>query len=395
MQEIETNRTESQNVEDSVVCEQKKIAEEQSNTDEQSALVQPESVAMTTTDETAIAKKPKKKKLTLPKVLIIIAAVLVLISGGITVALNIENIQVFYFEMVDEYKYPRMKFESEQQMIEYLKGTWGISQDFDHETNQWVNKDNDSHAYSTLIFTDDGYFDYRDFDLYFAEPLRNDKSDKTRGKEFFEKYPTFAEYNHELMKEKTYNKSDYSKGKVEDGIYVLKSGELRVGSIFYPPEIYQKTSDYAKWPPEGLEEDFNRIKSAVCDIPESVIVNTMRSQKYSVGIWTMSFGNLLDELCPDYQVKIEKYTDIKSSCASYLQSMMENEYKDYQDTTYLITVSGSVLYNIDIPNYYSPEQELFAGLLVFDEDANEIDWEQTLNSDALYNSSILYMQRGY
>lgn len=388
MQETETNQTESQNVEESVALEQDIIAAEQTEqpqpvADEQPNLEQAESAAVPTNQTPVIADKPKKKR---KKWIVVITAIVLAAAIGVGGWFAFPSIKGFVNDIIDEYKFPRMKFASEQEMINYLKGSWQLKKIYNKETNKLEDFEPDFSMFR--YFYDDGCQYY----FTFAIPqMPRQGQDKSAGREFFEKYPTFDDYLKKYGSYFTYEDSNYKKGKVDDGLYILKNGELKLGFDSGSYYIFEKWGDEKAAMPYL---QYLAISREYTGVSEDIITQAMRGKSYETGIWSMKLGSLLDELCPDYQVKIEPYEEVKDKLSTY-EEKLNSDYADCLDRTYLVTVTGRVLYNIDVPNYYSGEQDLISVLLVFDENSELIASAIPDESRDFEVSALLCMQRGY
>lgn len=418
MQELEKKQNEVQNIEENNAQVHSDIVGEQPLSEQINILPESNSEELSTLNELIPQsqseqqppQKPKKKK----KWIIIITAIVLAAAIGVGGWYAYPSIKSFVNEIIDEYKYPRMKFSSEQEMKDFLIGTWRVSKKYNSKTDEWENKVDVSDVYDTIVFREQRYFTLSDsqpiYELFYLncniglshgdESKYEDEAD-----EFFEKYPDFSRFRRAVndaitsngLHKYSFHQNFFNYSKSEAGIYhVLETGELM---FFYKSEdsnpstgeIYEKISDEKIWPPEGLEEEYKRIKSLCYTVSEDIITQNMLNLKYTAGIWSMKIGTLLNKLSSDYQVKIEDYEEAKLKINS---SELDN-YKDYLNTTYLVTVSGSVLYNPDVPNYYSEEQELLSVLLVFNKDSELVTTSLVKDSSDFYSAALLYMNRGY
>lgn len=402
MQETDTNRTESQNVEQSAAYGQEVIATGQTEQTQpaavgQSSPILSESAAAPTNQTPVIADKPKKKR---KKWIVVITAIVLAAAIGVGGWFAFPSIKGFVNDIIDEYKFPRMKFASEQEMIEYLRGTWKITKQYNNDTDKYeeVAYDDLGGVFNThLVFTDDGYYDFKgpffDEKVLYAEKSMG--GEKSVTKEFFKENPTAEDYFSDdisLSNKLTYDyEYNNSKSYKKASIYALKTGELMSYAGMY---IYEKVSTDTSVPPRELVQMFNNLKKEYGGVSEDIITQAMRGKSYETGIWSMKLGSLLDELCPDYQVKIEPYEEVKDKLSTY-EEKLNSDYADCLDRTYLVTVTGRVLYNIDVPNYYSGEQDLISVLLVFDENSELIASAIPDESRDFEVSALLCMQRGY
>lgn len=110
------------------------------------------------------------------------------------------------------------------------------------------------------------------------------------------------------------------------------------------------------------------------NISDATITEAMLSFRYPAGAFSIPLKDLLPKCCPDYKGTFASYEELKTSKLSQEQiSKYEtSNIKDYLDTSYFVTLTGSIMENPDIPYLVTENKEILTLLILFDDNDNVV-----------------------
>lgn len=88
--------------------------------------------------------------------------------------------------------------------------------------------------------------------------------------------------------------------------------------------------------------------------------------------FSIKVGEVLDRCCDDFTADYSPYQETKNEYISseHINQIENGTFKDYLNNSYIVRISGTILYNPEIPYYYSDYQHIITLLLHFDENDN-------------------------
>lgn len=316
--------------------------------------------------------KPKSKK---KKWIISIIAVVLLIVGGLGGWYVIPKILI-------EPEEPKMQFDSKDSMTDFLEGIWVEYQVYNSDNKQWEMGDFESEPESNdyYVIAINYCYKYNKSSIYQAIGNNSDNFKKISADDYFTDEGVSIIFN---FKDSTIiNLYDTVLFKVLDnGLIEDGTGTKR----------FKKYSDNTQWPPTELAEFYKNTKKEFCSVPEETVIQAMLDSKYEISIFSSSFHNLLSKLSADYTTTITPYDELKDKFSSDDAEWIESNYGEYLDYAYLVKVNGTFLYNPEIPNYYTPEEEIFSMLLIFNEDGEKADGFTVYVNNDFHEAATLVM----
>lgn len=90
--------------------------------------------------------------------------------------------------------------------------------------------------------------------------------------------------------------------------------------------------------------------------------------------FSIEIGEVLDSCTAEISSDYSAYQETKNEfIASENIDRIENgQYKEYLNNSYIVRINGRILYNPEIPNYYTDNQHIITLLLHFDENDNYV-----------------------
>ncbi|MBR3593668.1 MAG: hypothetical protein IKL44_03235 [Clostridia bacterium] len=129
------------------------------------------------------------------------------------------------------------------------------------------------------------------------------------------------------------------------------------------------------------------------EISGEIIAETVSTFKYTVsGVFSSPLGTLLNQASPDYKVTYAPYSAVEEEIDDqWKEYIEENDYTQYLSNTYLVTVTGSVRENPQIPSLMTDVQEIIKLLCVYDEEDNLVMSAKYAECKAFNTFAVLYL----
>ncbi|MBR7033262.1 MAG: hypothetical protein IKI03_06510 [Clostridia bacterium] len=108
-------------------------------------------------------------------------------------------------------------------------------------------------------------------------------------------------------------------------------------------------------------------------IPESNVIDEFSRINYTYGIWTISYGELIRKTIKNYQIKVYGPEDSETKNFVSSEGLRGNsDYKNYIDNSYLVVVSGDVMLNPEVGEYFTEYNDNAIKILVVFNGDNEL-----------------------
>ncbi len=127
------------------------------------------------------------------------------------------------------------------------------------------------------------------------------------------------------------------------------------------------------------------------EVDGAVINAAFADAEYSAGIYTLYIVDILEE-CARYEAEYCSYEENKGDhmSASDIAMLEQDEnYSEYLDNSYFITVTGRILYNPEIPNYYTEQKVILDMLILFDKNDKCVGYWTFKQCDEFYTCAVL------
>ena len=143
----------------------------------------------------------------------------------------------------------------------------------------------------------------------------------------------------------------------------------------------------------GCGNDTSKENPSKHVVSDAVITDAFLSFRYDIGGFSMSLRELLPKCCPDYKGGFATYEGTKTEHFNEEQiaSLENGDYKEYLNNSYIVTISGPIMENPEIPNLVTEEDVIIKLLIIFDENDSVVVYSLIDDCSQLQTCATLLM----